>query len=366
MGRRKFVSTRTVHAGDKIDQTITDRTGREMIKKGAYLDDFQIEYLQKKGIMGIYIYEGVPDELEENINIPAATRKVIEKYHKDDPAKVSISEDVKKRVGQGVAYLFNDTSSKDFTTTTNNIADDLSKSILSNSSIAVDIRTIKTSDEYTFKHSVDVATISAIIGQKYGLNKDKLHELLVAGLLHDMGKSQIPNEILNKPGKLTDEEFKIMKSHSLLGYNILKEKNEFSPDILLGVLQHHEKISGKGYPMGVTGDKIGLYPKIIAVADIYDALVTKRPYKEPFGQREAMEMILAMGNDLDFKALECFSKSVILYPVDSVVKLSNGMLAKVVANNPDYPMRPKVVEIETGRVLDLANDFQYNNIVLES
>ena len=79
-----------------------------------------------------------------------------------------------------------------------------------------------------------------------------------------------------------------------------------------------------------------------------------------------MEMVLAMGDDLDLKALECFSKSVILYPVDSLVKLSNGKIAKVVANNPDYPMRPKVVEIESGRVLDLANDFKYNNIVLES
>ncbi|MDD6428479.1 HD-GYP domain-containing protein [Candidatus Weimeria sp. HCP3S3_B5] len=366
MGRRRFVSTRTVHPGDKIDQTIIDRTGRAMIKKGAYLDDIQIEYLQQRGIMGIYIYEGVPDEIEEQINIPEATKKVIEKYHKDDPAKVSISNDVKQRVGQGVAYLFNDNKSKDFTRTTNSIADDLSRCILSNSSIAIDVRTIKTNDEYTFRHSVDVATISAIIGQKYGLDRKQLHELLVAGLLHDMGKSEIPNEILNKPARLTDQEFEIMKSHSLLGYNILKEKHEFSPDVLLGVLQHHEKISGKGYPMGVHGDKIGLYPKIIAVADIYDALVTKRPYKEPFSQREAMEMILAMGDDLDFKALECFSKSVILYPVDSVVKLSNGLLAKVVANNPDYPMRPKVVEIETGRVLDLANDFQYNNIVLES
>ncbi len=366
MGKRRFVSTRTIEPGTRIDQTITDRTGREMIKKGTYLDDFQIEYLQQKGIMGIYIYEGIPDEEEQKIVIPEATRKVIEANHKDDPEKVSISNDVKERVGQGVAYLFNDPESKDFTTATHSIADELSSSILSNDSIAFDIRTLKTSDEYTFRHSVDVATISAIIGKKYGLTKDQLHELLVAGLLHDMGKSKIPKEILNKPGKLTDEEFEVMKSHSTLGYKILKEKNEFSPDILLGVLQHHEKLTGKGYPMGLKEDKISLYARLISVADIYDALVTKRPYKEPFGQREAMEMVLAMGDDLDLKALECFSKSVILYPVDSLVKLSNGKIAKVVANNSDYPMRPKVVEIESGRVLDLANDFKYNNIVLES
>ena len=366
MGKRKFVSTRTIAPGARIDQSITDRSGREMIKKGTYLDDFQIDYLQKKGIMGIYIYEGVPDELKKNLVIPEATKRAIEANHKDDPVKVSISNDVKKRVGAGVAYLFNETKSRDFTTTANSIADDLSKSILSNNSIAVDIRTLKTSDEYTFRHSVDVATISAIIGKKYGLSEKQLHELLLAGLLHDMGKSKIPNEILNKPGKLTDEEFAVMKTHSTIGYNILKEKNEFSPDILLGVLMHHEKLNGAGYPMGVKDDKIPTYARIISVADVYDALVTKRPYKEPYGQREAMETVLAMGDAMDIKALECFSKSVILYPVDTLVTLSNGQIAKVVANNPDYPMRPKVVEIETGRVLDLANDFKYNNIVLES
>ncbi len=191
MGKRRFVSTRTIEPGTRIDQTITDRTGREMIKKGTYLDDFQIEYLQQKGIMGIYIYEGIPDEEEQKIVIPEATRKVIEANHKDDPEKVSISNDVKERVGQGVAYLFNDPESKDFTTATHSIADELSSSILSNDSIAFDIRTLKTSDEYTFRHSVDVATISAIIGKKYGLTKDQLHELLVAGLLHDMGKSKM-------------------------------------------------------------------------------------------------------------------------------------------------------------------------------
>ena len=98
------------------------------------------------------------------------------------------------------------------------------KAINDNAAIAVDINALKTSDEYTFKHSVDVATMSMVIAKKQGLKQEDIYNIGIAGLLHDMGKSKIPLEILNKPAKLNDEEFKIMKSHSVLGYEILKEK----------------------------------------------------------------------------------------------------------------------------------------------
>ena len=366
MGKRKFMSTRVLKPGIRIDQSITAKDGRVLIQKGTILDDFQIDYLLTQGIMGIYIYEGVPDFDEQKVNISAKTQSIIEKNRKDDPAKVSLSKSVRKQVGEGISHLFQDTASSDFSNASNSIASELENTIIHNEAIAIDIRELKVSDEYTFRHSVEVATISMVIGKKLGLDNTSLHELGVAGLLHDIGKSKIPTEILNKPGKLTDEEFAVMKLHSTYGYNLLKEKKQFSAQILLGVLQHHEKLSGKGYPMGHKSPMIHLYGRIIAVADIYDALVTKRPYKEPYSQREAMEILLAMGDDLDLQILNAFKKSIILYPVDSIVKLSNGRLAKVVKNHPDYPMRPTVVEIETGRLLDLYGDYHYNNLVLES
>ena len=366
MGKRKFMSTRVLKPGIRIDQSIIAKDGRILIQKGTILDDFQIDYLLTQGIMGIYIYEGVPDLDEQQLNISAATQRVIEQNRREDPVKVSLSESVRKQVGEGISHLFRNTESSDFTKTSNTIANELENTIINNDAIAVDIRELKVSDEYTFRHSVDVATISLIIGKKLGLKSEQLHELGMAGLLHDIGKSRIPLEILNKPGKLTEEEFEIMKLHSTYGYKILKEKNQFSPQVLLGVLQHHEKLSGRGYPMGNQGNMIHLYGRIISVADIFDALVTKRPYKEPYGQREAMEILLAMGDDLDINILTAFKKSMILYPVDSIVKLSNGKLAKVVKNHPDYPMRPTVVELDTGRVLDLYGDFKCNSLVLES
>ena len=186
----------------------------------------------------------------------------------------------------------------------------------------------------------------------------------MAGLLHDLGKSEIPNEILNKPGRLTDEEFAVIKKHPIYGYNLIKDKTELSPEILLGVLQHHEKINGKGYPMGVTDNKLTPFARLLSIADIYDALVTERPYKKGFTPRDSVEMIMAMTGELDIKFIKVFMESVILYPVDSYVKLSNGELGKVVENVVGYPTRPKVVGLTTGKVYNLYEDTNCASIII--
>jgi len=347
----------------KIDQAIVDSTGRALIEKGAYLDDFQIEYLQEKGIGGIYVSEGEvdPDELE--LQIPQYTRDLIQKERKEDRAKVKLNKEVMERVGQGVQYLFSNTDGS-LSEATNNVSNELIKVISDNDAVAVDINLIKVSDEYTFKHSVDVATMAMIIGKNYGLEKEELRELCTAGLLHDLGKSKIPLEVLNKPGKLNDDEFALMKQHSLFGFKILKEKNEFSDAIMRGVLQHHEKINGRGYPQGLSEKQIHKYAKIIAVADVYDALVTKRPYKEGLPKHVAVEMIMAMTGELDIKAMKSFLKSIILYPVDSIVHLSTGEACKVVENNSINALRPRLVGLKTGKVYDLANDVECASMII--
>lgn len=138
----------------------------------------------------------------------------------------------------------------------------------------------------------------------------------------------------------------------------------FSDGIMRGVLQHHEKIDGTGYPLGVAEDKIHTYAKIIAVADIYDALVTERPYKSAFSKRDAVEMIMAMTRELDMKSMTSFLESVILYSVDSIVQLSNGEKAKVVENSTKYLLRPKVVGIQSGKIYDLAEDVNCASIII--
>ncbi len=371
MGTREYISTKRLQPGMIIDQSITDATGRVMIKRNVYLDQYQIEYLMSRGISGVYITDSLvdettskPNEPEKKIVIPSNTKKVIARERMEDPTKVEMSETVKARVNEGIQYLFNNTNADNFSGAAMQVSKDLTEAIMTNSAVAIDINTLKVSDEYTFKHSVDVAMISMIIGKRHGLSRDEIREIGVAGLLHDMGKSKIPTEILNKPGKLTEEEFALMKRHPYDGYQILKDRGGFSNAVLAGVLQHHEKINASGYPMGVTKDQIHLFGRLIAVADIFDALVTKRPYKDAFPMREAVEMIMSMTGELDISCINSFLGSVICYPVDSVVKLSNGQLCKVVANEPMYPLRPRVVAIDTGEVYDLANDLKCASLII--
>ena len=323
----------------KIDQAIIDRMGRTLIARGAILDDYMIEALMNRGVSGVYTVEGEEDGTTEKENISEKMIEKIEKLKVEDRANVKLTESVKKRVATGIAYLYNNTESDDFIDATNNIANDLMKAITDNESIAVDISALKVSDEYTFKHSVDVATMAMIIGKQHGLTEKEVYEIGIAGLLHDIGKTKIPNELLNKAGKLTDEEFLLMKQHALFGYSILKDKKELSDPVLMGVLQHHEKLNGKGYPLGVPEEKIYEYAKIISTADIYDALVTERPYKKAFSPRAAVEMIMAMTDELDINVMRSFLDSIILYPVGSTVQLSNGENAKVIENNPKYVLR---------------------------
>ena len=353
----------------RIDQNIKDRMDRVLIAKGTILNAYLIESLEKLGINGVYVSEGeeeIPSKNEpEPVPISAAARNNISKHREEDPAKVKLTESVRKRVSEGIQYLYNNSNAENFASTTDSINRNLMKAINDNAAIAVDINALKTSDEYTFKHSVDVATMSMIIAKKQGLSQEDIYNIGIAGLLHDMGKSKIPLEILNKPARLTDEEFGIMKQHAILGYQILKEKNEFPASISLAVLQHHEKMNGKGYPLGVTAEKISPYAKILSVVDVYDALVTERPYKKSLSQRTAVEMIMAMTDDLDINAMKTFLSSVILYPVDTTIKLSNGEYAKVVKNHPTAVLRPTVVGLTTGNVYDLANDMNCANLVIE-
>lgn len=364
MIKRRFVSVRLLKSGMIIDQSFVDKTNRILIARKTALDDFLINELRKMGISGVYIREGEEEPEDLNNEITPQAQEVIEKLHVPDRTKVQLSESVKKRVSEGIQFIYSDTENSSFVNTAETISDELMKAITENDAVALNIDALKVSDEYTFKHSVDVATMAMIVAKQEGMDENDIYHIGVAGLLHDVGKSKIPNEILNKPGRLTEDEFAIMKQHSVYGYRILKEKEGIPNEVLMGVLQHHEKINGNGYPMGVPNQQICSYARILSIVDIYDALVTERPYKKGFSQSDALEMIMSMTHELDIDAMKCFLNSVILYPVGSIVSLSNGEKARVVQNNPSYPLRPKVVSIRSGKVYDLSGDVKCASIII--
>lgn len=362
---RRLVRTRQLQPGMKIDQAVVDKSGRNLVQRGSILDNYVIDSLLKMGVMMVYIQSGEETAGDIEKSISPQARKQIERLHTDDRSKVELSDSVKTRVAEGIQFIYSNTESKELADTTNNIASNLMNAINSTDAIAVDISALKTSDEYTFKHSVDVATMSMVLAKQQGLSQKQIYEIGVAGLLHDIGKTKIPLDILNKPARLTDEEFAVMKQHPVFGYRMIKDRDEFSNEICMAVLQHHEKMNSKRYPVGFPSDKITQYARILTIADIYDALVTERPYKSAFSQREAVEMIMSMTGELDLTAMKSFLESMILYPVDSIVELSNGEKAKVVKNNPHYILRPTVVGIKSGRVYDLSMDIKCANIIIK-
>lgn len=362
---RRLVRTRQLQPGMKIDQAVVDKSGRNLVQRGSILDNYVIDSLLKMGVMMVYIQSGEETAGDIEKSISPQARKQIERLHTDDRSKVELSDSVKTRVAEGIQFIYSNTESKELADATNNIASNLMNAINSTDAIAVDISALKTSDEYTFKHSVDVATMSMVLAKQQGLSQKQIYEIGVAGLLHDIGKTKIPLDILNKPARLTDEEFAVMKQHPVFGYRMIKDRDEFSNEICMAVLQHHEKMNSKGYPIGFPSDKITQYARILTIADIYDALVTERPYKSAFSQRDAVEMIMSMTDELDITAMKSFLESMILYPVDSIVELSNGEKAKVVKNNPHYILRPTVVGIKSGRVYDLSMDIKCANIIIK-
>ena len=242
---RHFVPTRLLQSGMKIDQSIIDSTDRVLIQRGATLDDYLISALKRLGISGVYIREG-EEEIDATLvssdddQISEETQKTINRLQVPDRAKVRLNESVRSRVAEGMTFLYNNTEDVNFLNTTRTIADELLKAIDDNDAIAVDINELKICDEYTFKHSVDVATMSMVVAKKLGLSKEEIYDIGVAGLLHDIGKSKVPNEILNKPAKLTDEEFAVMKLHSLYGYQILKKNEGIKEMVRQAVLQRAE------------------------------------------------------------------------------------------------------------------------------
>ena len=146
-------------------------------------------------------------------------------------------------------------------------------------------------DDSTYAHSVNVALICRLIGKWKNFSEKDMDTLTLCGLLHDIGKSKIPNEIIGKPGKLTDSEYEEIKKHPVIGYNLVKNL-DIDQRIKNAVLLHHERFDGKGYPLGLTGNEIDDFTSIVSIADVYDALVSERVYKKAYSHKKAVEMIL--------------------------------------------------------------------------
>lgn len=233
----------------------------------------------------------------------------------------------------------------------------------SNKILAKSLWQIEACDEYTYDHSVTVSMTAALLAKWMGLSQEEINDIATAGLLHDIGKCNIPDEILKKPDRLTEDEFKVMKTHSTLGYLLLKNGNGFNEAILNGVYQHHEKFDGNGYPNKLKEEEIHLYGRIIAVADVYSAMTSNRVYRSKMSPFQVAKLILEYSfGYLDPMAVNIFLSNISNFYVGTIVKLNNGDIGQVVMVNKSEPYRP-LVKVEEVFV-DLSKDHSLEIVAL--
>jgi len=339
----RIIPPSLLEPGMAVGKNIYGRKNELLLTRGHILSRREIERLVGLHFQAVFIREGEDDEpeCEEPIGGElknSAVCAVRELFCQMEDEMVLNGETVKKAMC---------------------LVQEMVDEIILDKNASITMNTLRLFDDYTYYHSVNVAIVSIILGVAMNLSRQSLYKLGLGALLHDMGKIFVEKEILDKNGRLSDEEFEKVKVHCLKGHEYLKKEYEIPSECCMIVLTHHEKYDGSGYPFGLADKKIPSFGKITAIADVFDALTSDRPYRKALPPSEAVEYILGgSGTHFDPSVVEAFLQKISVYPIGTAVILSNGQTGTVVGNTPRYPTRPKV-KVPTGegaKILDLCGD----------
>lgn len=340
--------------------------GRTLVcEKGSPLTQKMIGYFRNFGITTVSVLD--EQDFKENVLI-----------QEKQPSTEVVDTSLKKNIAGKIENLFYSMENQKIESKNDTILDELFfyyldelvDSIHGKKNLHIDIIELKSHDSYTYCHSVNVAVLSLILGNEVGLSYKEMQLLSMSSLLHDVGKMYIPKYIINKNGKLSDEELFEIKKHPAFGAGFISRQfPDIDQRVIQGILQHHEKMNGSGYPYGLSGSDICLFARIIAICDIYDALTSKRSYHDEYLPSEAIEHLYACVTQelLDYDLVKLFVHKVYAYPAGVCVELSNGEIGIVTIPSTDNICRPTVLILEgsnKGDSVDLMRNPLYRNVVI--
>ena len=352
------ISTEGLKPGMVLAEDVFNSVGLRLFSEGTRLDDKSIAKIRMYEIDFVLIYEDVNiDYVKAKVEVESKSiRKVHEfKAFKSSYIKnVNTLQDYLTTIGEGKNVSITDLFS---------LSQEIVSEVQTKRYILAFMHTLKVFYDHTYTHSVNVSLLCNIFGQWLGFDSEKLKNITVAGLIHDIGKIKVDPNILNKPGKLTPEEFEEVKKHPVYGYRMI-EKTDMHKDIKLAVLMHHEKYDGSGYPTGAKGNQINDFAKIVAIADIYDAMTSNRSYRDrfcPFKVIQTFEQ--ECYGKLDTKYLLIFLKNIAYNYLDCWVRLSSGEEGQIVFINQNNLSRP-IVSIDNVLVdLSMEKDLTIEELI---
>ena len=313
----------------KMGINIYGRDGRLLLAKGATLTSRAIAHLVKLGIWEVYIDSPETHDIVVEGAISEFTRRRFLIEVNKEFQKISMSKD-KRHININVDVL-------------KRIVKTALRELFANKRNLINLINLKAFDDYTYMHSIDVMIYSLVLGMIIPLPDDKLELLGLGAILYDTGFLLLPKSILEKPDKVTDEEFEILKNHTTLGYDFLESIIELPTVVRNVALSHHERWNGNGYPRGLKGEKIPIFSRIVAISDVYDALVSDRSYREAYLPHIALEYLMSGGGTLfDIKLVRAFIERIAVYPLGTTVKLNTGEVGVVSKVEPGFSSRPTV------------------------